>query len=420
VNGSHHQRQLGHVPRCNRSFLAPAAWTGAALLVVIGAVIAFDQRATFVKQNPRPGNAVTMAASADARPTALLRAQAPSVNESRIVSRRSLVLVERLALPSTEGHFTAESALAWDDTLAKLVSLGTEAVPAIERLLRTRSVEKWDAGVRQVLRYESVREAMFEALLKIGGVDAQEVLASILADAVEPREVALLARNLELLAPGEYAVAAIAAATRSLEYEEPESTKTREVAPLFEVFSRLGGVDIAPLLEGTALRWSYYAAISLAQMPGGAGVPSLLRLAQEPTFEVAAEPAIRALASLAAKNEIARAAFLQLVRNDRIRSSDWSDLAPILAGEDFQFAAGVFGGAATSGLGTQAQLLHIRKGNQNFWMGPQALSASSSEQQLAWLDHLAAAATNPRAQAAIHHAWKMMSERLPMTTFSLK
>jgi hypothetical protein len=319
---------------------------------------------------------------------------------------------------------TAEAAVAWDEMLAELVAEGPDAVPTIREFLSNNTNNDWSAAARRVLGYNSAREAMFDALLKIGGPEAESALASMLGGTEEPREIALLARNLDKLAPGQYRRAAVAAAEQALFSTSSDTVQVRDVAPLFEVLSRFGDSTILAELEKAASRWNYYATMAMAQMPDGAGIPALVRLAEEGGVAPgpAADPAIRMLASLAQQNDDARAAFLGLLRNNKIPNSAWEQLAPILAGAQVQIVAGVFGGGVALDYAAGVQKIHLSYGNQNFLTGMPAESgrAAQWERQLEWLDQMSAVATVPAAQSAIHEAWTLLLVRLGHLTSSVR
>ena len=374
---------------------------------------------------PARGTAATVGAVDKPGPQPRVTGFAPtSAVATQEISPRARDWVEGLSQPGLGSPLTMESATAWDEMFARLISSGHEAVPAIREFLSRNTDLVWDSGTRRVLGFDSARAAMFDALQQIRGRDAEVALALTLAETRDPREIALLTRNLELMAPGQYREAAVEAARLALAADALGASSDQDVAPLFEVLQRFGGDAIAGDLEGAAARWNYYATISLAQLPDGAGVASLFRLAEgsNSMTRSASEPAIRMLGSLANQNEEARAAFLELVRNDRIASSTWARLGPLLAGAEARFSAGVFDEEMPLDYGSGAQHVHLSQGNQNFWTGLPAVAepAKHWERQLIWLDQLAAIATGPAPQAAIQEAWKLILVRLSPLTASVR
>jgi hypothetical protein len=53
------------------------------------------------------------------------------------------------------------------------------------------------------------------------------------------------------------------------------------VGPLFEALQKFGGPSAVPDLEQATGQWKYYATMALAQLPDGAGIPSLIQMAQD-------------------------------------------------------------------------------------------------------------------------------------------
>jgi hypothetical protein len=330
------------------------------------------------------------------------------------VSAEGATLIARLVRPVGDGQITPDAVMAWDDKLSALVALGTKAVTAIRGFLLTNSENEWNPAMQQVLGYRSPREALIEALRAIGGAEAESALVSTLSETMEPREIAFLARSLESLAPGQYRIEAIQAAKRSLDAQLDAVPGTAEVAPLFEVLYRLGDTSTASDLERGAAHWNYYASYALAQLPDGAGVASLVRLTERSNSNpvAAIDPAVRLLCSLSREDETAREAFLDLVRRDRIATTTWAQLAPILAGAQIQLAEGVLASGSQLDSAT-AQRVHLKNGNQNFLVGmPASVRAEQMERQLAWLDQLSALVANPTAKEAIQDAWRNLHLRL--------
>lgn len=336
-------------------------------------------------------------------------------NEHPAASAKSRPLIEGVVAPANEGKITAEAAMVWDEKLAALVGLGPQAVPGIRGFLADKNAFEWNAAAQKVLGYRSGREALIDALRKIGGEEAERAMVLTLGETSDPREIGLLAKNLELLAPGRYQPEALEAAKRTLALDPSMLATGFEVAPLFEIFSRYGDASTAALLENEAAERNYYAAYSLGQLPEGAGVPSLARLAESPnsTSIAAVEPAIKVLCSLSSGSELARQAFLDLAQRDRIKASTWAQLVPLLAGAQLQFSEGVFGNQLELDQGMGLQRIHLEDGNQNLRIGmPALVKAEQMERQLAWLDQLSVVVTSPAAKASIHDAWAKLHLRL--------
>lgn len=330
-------------------------------------------------------------------------------------------LVSRLVQPAfAGGPVTPENAAAWKALMEQTISLGAEAVPAIREFLARNVEYQLGEGARELLGYNSARTAVFDVLLKIGGAEGEGALASTLAGALDPREIALLSRNLDTLAPGQHAEAAVDAARQALAAAAGGSLDGRDVAPAFEVLNRFGGPAVAAELEQAAGKWNYYATAALAKMPDGAGVPSLIKLAQgldnAPTL--GSGPAMQMLASLAADNEQARAAFLEIAKSGRVPPNSWAGFTPILAGDRLHFTDEVLGDSAPADANADVRKSHVAIGNQNFWTAAPTGAGASDQyaNQLKWLDQLASVASSPAAQAAVQRARGVIDRRISTIT----
>jgi len=54
-----------------------------------------------------------------------------------------------------------------------------------------------------------------------------------------------------------------------------------DVGPLFQTLQSYGDQGAVATIEQLGSQWKYYSAITLAGLPDGAGVPGLIRLAQD-------------------------------------------------------------------------------------------------------------------------------------------
>jgi hypothetical protein len=151
------------------------------------------------------------------------------------------------------------------------------------------------------------------------------------------------------------------------------------VAPLFQVLQSYGDAGAVPQLEKAFSQWSYYSAITLANLPGGEGIPSLTRLAQDPTAIANGqnEIALRMLAQVSAENPQASAALLQMARENQISGSAWNAIASGLAGYNLEMGRPLVEKAPGPLFGFGLQAFHLDQGGQNVFTTP--LSAS-------WLD----------------------------------
>src|SRR6266850_1771798 len=96
---------------------------------------------------------------------------------------------------------TPEQVTAWKQNLQQLVQQGAASVPAIQEFLEKNVDLGFGNEGIQTLGYGSARYALFDALAQIGGPEAVGALTGTLQTTADPREIALLAKDLEQMAP---------------------------------------------------------------------------------------------------------------------------------------------------------------------------------------------------------------------------
>src|SRR5204863_1527924 len=205
----------------------------------------------------------------------------------------------------------------------------------------------------------------------------------------DPKEIAILARNLAQQDPELYRTEVLNAVHEALGMAANNKLAGSDVGPLFEVLQKYGGPSAISDLEQATGQWKYYATMALAQLPDGAGVPSLIRIVQDPRApgRSASDAALQMLAQMSSSYPDARAALLDQVRSDKVSPSLWPYLISPLAGNQFQVRDSVFDGTSTLSNGSDFRTTHINSGNQNFVNAPPAnFSAEQINHQMALLD----------------------------------
>lgn len=314
-------------------------------------------------------------------------------------------LVARLStLDLSSGRVTQEGMTDWTESFQQLVQHGAAAVPAIREFLAKNADFDFGPSGWRMLGYPSARAALFEALAQIGGSEALALTLDTLRTTAAPREIALLARNLEKMSAEEpqYPEEAVQAARETLEMAASGRLEDRDVAPLFEVLNKYGAGATVQDLEQASKQWNYYAVIALAQLPDGAGVPSLIRMAQEQR----GYGPLQVLAQLASEYPDARAALLEQARLNQIPASAWPYLQSVLAGHRFHFVDSFFDESAATASRSDLQVVHIAYGNQNYYMETDAtrLSPEQINEQMGLIEELLAVAQDPAAAQALRGA----------------
>src|SRR2546421_5511118 len=256
----------------------------------------------------------------DGAPAAVGPATVASLPEPTPYSRQLVSTLCRLDHPPQ----TPEQVAEWNLNFQHLVAQGPRSVGAILEFLQKNA----DLDLGPETGFASVRAAMFEALVQIGGAEGVAGTLQVLLRTADPREIAVLAQNLEKLAPGEHRQEAIEAARDALAMAANGQLEGADVAPLFEVLRSYGDTSVVSDLMQAAKQWNYYSAIALAQLPDGAGIPTLIEMAPAPSS--GRVNALEMLTQMSAQYPEARAALVEQARANKISPNMWPYLTPLL------------------------------------------------------------------------------------------
>jgi hypothetical protein len=282
-----------------------------------------------------------------------------------------------------------------------LIRQGAASVPAIQQFLAQNQDANY-AGVSgaNALGYNSLRSAMLDALAQIGGPDSTQAMLQILQTSIFPTDIAPLARTLDAQEPGQYQQAILDAVRQQLNLGALDQLGGANVLPLFQVLASqaASGASVSADLAQFAEKWPYYSAIALASLPDGAGVPSLIQIAQG---AVPGNPtaAAQALAELAPQNPQALSTLLDLAKGGQLTDMVAAQLAPFLGGRDYEL--GPPQDPAAGGYLT----FHMADGNQDFsaFDSSGALTPPQITQRLSIIDQFLQAipSTDTAAQDAL-------------------
>jgi hypothetical protein len=346
-------------------------------------------------------------------PDVAIQAPAPVPVQIQQPSEQTRQLVNALVQPGMA--LTQEQAGQWKQSLEQLIQEGAAAVPAMREFLARNVDLDFGPGGTHMFGYPSVRAAMIDALQQIGGPDAMSLMLQTMQTTTDPREIALLAQSLEQQAPEQYRQEAINATRETLAMASQGKLDGRDVGPLFEVLQKLGGPAVVSDLEHAAGNWNYYAALSLAQLPDGTGIPALIQMAGEPG-KGSTSVALEMLARVATQYPEAESALLDLTRQNKIPPKLWPYLASALAGEQYRYLDSVFGGTTPTPGAGNLTTIHINFGNQNLYSaGASRLSPDQINRQVSLIDQLLSAANDPAAAALLQRSRDRLLERLPQT-----
>src|SRR5436190_339920 len=249
-----------------------------------------------------------------------------------------------VALDLKGGSISAEQAVTWNQNLRQLIGAGSQAIPAIREFLgRNQDIDLSTLPGGKQLGYDTTRQALFGALTQIGGPEAQALLLDTLRTTADPGELALLAKSLETLAPGQNRDQVLSAARETLQMAlNGQLAGQRDLGPLFDLFQRLGDGQSADDLLAAAKNWGYYATQSLAHLPDGGGIDGLIKLATDPALGLTrSDFAYQALADAAWNQPKAADALVMQAREGHIPLSAWPAIAEALGGIQTYFSDGV-------------------------------------------------------------------------------
>jgi len=309
---------------------------------------------------------------------------------------------------------TQEQAAEWKEHLQALVQQGRDAVPAIIEFLKQNKDLDFDPSTSETIGYASVRGAMFDAMLQIGGPEGVSGMLQTLQTTADPREIALLAQNLETIEPEQHRQEAIKAAREALAMAAGGKLEEADVAPLFEVLHKYGDTSVVSELMQTAQQWNYYSAMALAKVPDGGGVPTLIEMAQ--SNSIGRLSALQMLAQVSIMYPQAREALIDQARADKISPNMWPYLAPLLAGDQYHYQDSAFDPLAREGdrAGNSA---HVVFGNQHFLMAPAVANLTTAEinGRGALIDELQSVTSDPAALQAVQRSRDLLTRRMPQT-----
>jgi len=325
----------------------------------------------------------------------------PAPAASRVPDVDSRQLMVSLASLDLKGPITADDAHKWKESLQQLVRQGASSVPAIREYL-AQNLDVSYAGVSgaEQLGYSSLRGGLLDALGQIGGPESTAAMLQTMQTTVFPIDIATLAATLEQQSPGQYQGDILTAVRAQLALGAQDQLANANVGPLFQLLSSAAanGTDVSADLAQYSGKWPYYAAIELTTLPNGAGVPSLIQIAQN-SAGTGQAAAVQALAQMAPQNSQALTALVDMAQQGQLSDFVLSQIAPYLSGRENQL------GPATNPSGTTSQGLHIASGNQDFTAVDllNALTPAQVAQRVSVIDQLLQAipASDTQSQQAL-------------------
>ena len=193
-------------------------------------------------------------------------------------------------------------------------------------------------------------------------------------------------------------------------------TEETDVGPLFEVLYQYGDERVTPDLVDTLGQWRHYGLISLTHLPEGAGILTLVDLAQsEEQVNSATRPqALVMLAQVSTQWEEARETLIEQARRDQIPDYYWHSIASSLAGETYQVGAKPIGSEWSASKPAGYKGFHTPHGNQNFSSNSSLVDWSVDEidERIALIDELLAVNSNPAAVDLLQNSRSKLVDRV--------
>jgi hypothetical protein len=264
-------------------------------------------------------------------------------------AQRALDQIVRMMLNNKS--LTSEQAAQINEWLKTLAAQGSAAVPVIAAFLKQGDDLSFDAvpGGENV-QYGSLRLGLVDLLGQIGTAESAALAHELLSSTTNPLEIALLSRAFLGLSDETYRQAAVQASLSALQRAMTGESRERDVSPLFETLQRYGDESVSQTLRDAVERWNYYATLSLAGLPDGAGIPTLIELAGDPDVLAMGNGdfALRVLAQVAMQYPDAQTALLNQARTQQVPDTAWPTVASALAGNHIQYGIQIFGSTSTS------------------------------------------------------------------------
>lgn len=310
------------------------------------------------------------------------------------------------------GPLTSEQAGQWKAGLQQLIQQGGAAVPAIQEFLELN--RDWDFGPANPLGFPSLRTAFLDALEQIGGPESQDLLLKTLQTTAVPTEIARIARSLERQAPGQFLEEIRIAVRETLAQAATGQLPGWDVGPLFLVLQSFGNASAVAELEKNASKWNYYSALTLANLPSGAGIPTLVKLAQESFGTGSRAAAMEALAQVAVQYPAAGAAMVDLARSGQLSEKNWLAAVSALEGTRYSIRDSGLENAVVP-VGSGVKSYYLARSDQRFYSTPAwgGMSIEQIQQRITILDQLLGASPSPTAAQALLNARTALLARGP-------
>jgi hypothetical protein len=186
--------------------------------------------------------------------------------------------------------------------------------------------------------YRLMKFALLDALNQIGGDEALEILVCRLQTTNDPEEIAYLANAVETHEPGIYRAEILTAAQKVLlESFKAQNEVGKNITGLATVFAAYGDESVVADLEKVFPRFKTLSMMALAELPKGEGIPSLIRIVEDPkTSPNDKNFAWRMLAQASRVSPEASQVLVDMAWSNQITSNDFIRIASTLGGREYR------------------------------------------------------------------------------------
>ncbi|MDB5159656.1 MAG: hypothetical protein JWR50_4363 [Mucilaginibacter sp.] len=293
--------------------------------------------------------------------------------------------------------------------LADTGSLGLRAIGSL--LQSTNSVRLTTTPGSTGL--PTLRTLLIDSLGQMLGVEVVTLQRSLLKSTSDPLEIAMLGRNIDRQAPGEFGEELVMAASRQIDHFSSNPTAA-DVSSLFKILEKQITPETVTKVTPRMDQWQYYSAMALGYAPEGSGFSALVSKALAGGGSVGEKAfAWQMVGQTAMRSSVSSQSFMDTVGKGAVPDAAWPKIAEGIAGEQFSFAAPVTDPspyAQKPGLKTY----HIEDGNQNYYSLPAGtLSIDEIRGRLQMINQLLATGGSPAEIQALEAARNSLNQMQP-------
>jgi len=288
-------------------------------------------------------------------------------------------------------------------TLRLLVQQGEMAVPTIQEFLEAVEYTEFvESNNENSVNYESIELALIDTLSQIGGDQALDIMLQRLQATTEPEEIALLAKGVEMNAPGEYRDEILNSARKLMTMaSEDQNQVGHNILAVAQVFAVYGDEGVVKNIEELYPKWKTFSMMVLSELPEEAGIPSLTRIVEDPEKDLNEKNyAWRMLAQASRVSPEASTAIIDAAWTNQIKPNDFIRIAETLGGKEYRLLDPELLARKTA-VGMKSGNLPVTQLNLS---APRSWSDAEIDQRLDLIDRLLETKPEPTVVNALQNA----------------